>query len=258
MATSCDESILEKLSIDNGLDLFSLGYNSKQLSMDNGLSDNNVHPLTSTGAWAAGNCPATVTTQEVMLRRRSQDKQVSCKSNKEMLRRQEVAVFDSSQETSGIRPNNLTSGSISNGQDTTSAVDESHKYSIQHQNVSKSRSNHASSSSMNAGKYGTNAHEIGTNIADFSNVEASFNGEMTGPKCSYETPVMNENVKANSASHPMGNKSSKSSKSKMKVSGNQSYSEIDGKGQLTDESSRLNGLPLPTYQFFELLLTVHL
>ncbi|KAJ6292898.1 hypothetical protein OIU78_024971, partial [Salix suchowensis] len=82
-ATSCDESILEKLSFNDGLDLFSLGYNSKQLTMDNGLSDNNVHPLTSTGAWAAGNCPATVTTQEVMLHRSSQDKQVSCKSNKE-------------------------------------------------------------------------------------------------------------------------------------------------------------------------------
>ncbi|KAJ6417023.1 hypothetical protein OIU84_002837 [Salix udensis] len=72
MATSYDESILEKLSIYNGLDLFSLGYNSKQLTMDNGLSDNNVHPLTSTGAWAAGNCPATVTTQEFMLHRSSQ------------------------------------------------------------------------------------------------------------------------------------------------------------------------------------------
>uniref|UniRef100_A0A6N2LFS1 USP domain-containing protein n=1 Tax=Salix viminalis TaxID=40686 RepID=A0A6N2LFS1_SALVM len=194
-----------------------------------------IMSITSTGASASVNCPATDTSQEAMLHRRSTNKQVSCKSNKEMLRRQEVAVFDSSQETAGIRPNNLTSGSISNGQDTTSAMDESHKYSIQHQNVSKSRSNHASSSSMNAGKYGTNAHEIGTNIADFCNAEASFNGEMTGPKCSYETPVMNENVKANSASHPWET-SLLIIKSKMKVSGNQSYSEIDGKGQLTDES----------------------
>ncbi|KAI5571238.1 hypothetical protein POPTR_011G095200v4 [Populus trichocarpa] len=53
MATSCDESIPEKLSINDGLDLFSLGYNSKQPAMDTGLSDNNVHPLTSTGACAA-------------------------------------------------------------------------------------------------------------------------------------------------------------------------------------------------------------
>ncbi|KAJ6301701.1 hypothetical protein OIU77_015920 [Salix suchowensis] len=179
-ATSCDEFTPERLLINDDMDLFSLRYNSKQPTMDIGPSFNNVHLITSTGASASVNCPATDTSQEAMLHRRSTNKQVSCKSNKEI--------------------------------------------------------NHASSSSMNAGKYGTNAHEIGTNITDFSNAEASFNGEMTGPKCSYETPVMNENVKANSASHPMGNKSSKSSKSKMKVPGNQSYSEIDGKGQLTDES----------------------
>ncbi|XP_011044935.1 PREDICTED: ubiquitin carboxyl-terminal hydrolase 15-like isoform X4 [Populus euphratica] len=53
MAASCDESIPEKLSINDGLDLFSLGYNSKQPAMDTGLSDNNVHPLTRTGACAA-------------------------------------------------------------------------------------------------------------------------------------------------------------------------------------------------------------
>ncbi|KAH8494149.1 hypothetical protein H0E87_020783 [Populus deltoides] len=184
MATSCDESIPEKLSISDGLDLFSLGYNSKQPAMDTGLSDNNVHPLTSTGACAAGNCPATVTSQEAMLHRRSPDKQISCKSNKEMYR--------------------------------------------------------GSSSSLNAGKYGINAHEIGTNfvfnVVDFSNAEASVDGEMAGPKCSYETPVTNGNVKANTALHAMGNKSLKSSKSKMKFSGDQSYFKTDGKGQLTDDS----------------------
>eukprot|EP00258_Populus_trichocarpa_P010077 XP_002317364.2 ubiquitin carboxyl-terminal hydrolase 15 isoform X1 [Populus trichocarpa] len=184
MATSCDESIPEKLSINDGLDLFSLGYNSKQPAMDTGLSDNNVHPLTSTGACAAGNCPATVTSQEAMLHRRSPDKQVSCKSNKEMYC--------------------------------------------------------GSSSSLNAGKYGINAREIGTNfvfnVVDFSNAEASVDGEMAGPKCYYETPVTNGNVKANTALHPMGNKSLKSSKSKMKFSGDQSYFKIDGKGQLTDDS----------------------
>jgi ubiquitin carboxyl-terminal hydrolase 36/42 len=207
MATSCDESIPEKLSISDGLDLFSLGYNSKQPAMDTGLSDNNVHPLTSTGACAAGNCPATVTSQEAMLHRRSPDKQVSCKSNKEMYR--------------------------------------------------------GSSSSLNAGKYGINAHEIGTNfvfnVVDFSNAEASVDGEMAGPKCSYETPVTNGNVKANTALHAMGNKSLKSSKSKMKFSGDQSYFKIDGKGQLTDDSSRFNGSPYPIYQLFsELLLNVYL
>ncbi|KAJ6333127.1 hypothetical protein OIU77_009067 [Salix suchowensis] len=184
-ATSCDESILEKLSFNDGLDLFSLGYNSKQLTMDNGLSDNNVHPLTSTGAWAAGNCPATVTTQEVMLHRSSQDKQVSCKSNKEMSRRQDVAVFNSSHETSGSRPANLTSSSsisnvVVNGQDAFSTLDE------------------------------------------------------TRPKCSCETPVTNGNAKVNTALHPMGNKSLKPSKSKMKFSGDQSYFKIDGKGQLAE------------------------
>ncbi|KAL9403814.1 hypothetical protein Peur_000786 [Populus x canadensis] len=234
MATSCDESIPERLSINDGMDLFSLRYNSKQPTMDIGPSVNNVHLISSTGASAAVNCPAIDTSQEaMMLHRRSTNKQVSCKSNKEMLRRQEVAVFDSSQETAGIRPTNLTSSSsipnvFVNGQDITSAMDETHKYSIQHQNLSKSRSNCASSSSLNAGKYGTNA--------DFSNAEASFNGEMAGPKYSYESLVTNENVKANSGLHPMGNRSSKSSKSKIKVSGDQSYTEIDGKGQLTDDS----------------------
>ncbi|KAJ6895010.1 hypothetical protein NC652_028682 [Populus alba x Populus x berolinensis] len=143
MATSCDESIPEKLSINDGLDLFSLGYNSKQPAMDTGLSDNNVHPLTSAGACAAG-------------------------------------------------------------------------------------------------KYGINAHEIGTNVVfnvvDFSSAGASVDGEMAGKKCSYEKPVTNGNVKANTALHPMGNKSLKSSKSKMKFSGDQSYFKIDGKGQLTDDS----------------------
>ncbi|KAI5605203.1 hypothetical protein BDE02_01G335900 [Populus trichocarpa] len=173
MATSCDESIPERLSINDGMDLFSLRYNSKQPTMDIGPSVNNVHLISSTGASAAVNCPAIDTSQEaMMLHRRSTNKQVSCKSNKEMLRRQEVAVFDSSQETAGIRPTNLTSSSsisnvFVNGQDITSAMDETHKYSIQNQNLSKSRSNCASSSSLNAGKYGTNA--------DFSNAEASFN-----------------------------------------------------------------------------------
>ncbi|KAJ6770234.1 UBIQUITIN CARBOXYL-TERMINAL HYDROLASE [Salix purpurea] len=126
-ATSCDESILEKLSFNDGLDLFSLGYNSKQHTMDNGLSDNNVHPLTSTGAWAA-----------VYL------------------------MF------------------FVNGRDAFSTLDE------------------------------------------------------TRPKCSYETPVTNGNAKVNTALHPMGNKSLKPSKSKMKFSGDQSYFKIDGKGQLAE------------------------
>lgn len=250
MATSCDESILEKLSIDNGLDLFSLGYNSKQLTMDNDLSDNNAHPLTRTGAWAAGNCPATVTTQEVMLHRSSQDKQVSCKLNKEMSRRQDMAVFNSSHETSGSRPANLTSSSsisnvFVNGQDAVSTLDETRKYSKQHQDLSESRSNCGSSSSLSTGLYGINAHEIGTNcvinVVDFSNAEASVDGEMAGPKCSYETPVTNGNAKVNTALHPMGNKSLKPSKSKMKFSGDQSYFKIDGKGQLAGGLSRFNG-----------------
>jgi ubiquitin carboxyl-terminal hydrolase 36/42 len=116
---------------------------------------------------------------------------------------------------------------------------------------------------LNAGKYGINALEIGTNfvfnVVDFSNAEASVDGEMAGPKCYYETPVTNGNVKANTALHPMGNKSLKSSKSKMKFSGDQSYFKIDGKGQLTDDSSRFNGSPYPIYQLFsELLLNVYL
>ncbi|CAK7351685.1 unnamed protein product [Dovyalis caffra] len=244
MATSYDESILERLSINDGMDLFSLGYNSKQPAMDIGTSDNYVHPLTSTSASAALNLTATDSSQEAILHRRSADKRLLHKSTIEMLRRHEVAVFDSSEETSGSRPTNLTSSNISNvsvnGQDTSSTMDETCKYPKRHPNLSDSRSNCGSTSSLNAGKYGTNAREIGPNLVfsggDFSNAEASFNGEMAGSKCSSETPVMNGNMKANSALHPMGNKSSKSSKSKMKVSGDQSYSEIDGKGQLTDDS----------------------
>ncbi|KAJ6887504.1 hypothetical protein NC651_027748 [Populus alba x Populus x berolinensis] len=88
---------------------YSLGYNSKQPVNGYWSFNNNFHPLTSTGACAAGNCPATVTSQEAMLHRRSPDKQVFLgKSYKEMYRGSSSssckngAMQTPQQETNGV------------------------------------------------------------------------------------------------------------------------------------------------------------
>lgn len=247
-ASSSEDCIAERVSINDSLNSFYFGYKSKHATMVNAPSDNTVSASMSNGFCAAASCSAVDTFQESMPLRKSTDKWVSRKSNTEILRRQDAAVPDSSKETSGSRSTNLTSSNnISNmhvNGHTTSAVHET-KYSRQHGNLFESRSKHGSSSLLYAGKNGTNVHESGTDFilsgGNSSNVENTFNDETVELKSFYETTVMNGSVKANSALHPMGTKISKSSRSRMKVSGEQSYSEVEGRGQIANVSGRFDG-----------------
>lgn len=218
--------------------------------MNNAPSENTVHPPIIDGVSAWTNSSVVDGSHEAMLKKRSTEKWVYCKSNREMFIRHDMAVLDSSEETSGTRPACInssgdTTGLYVNGQDTAHYVHVIPKFLREPGKMVESKSKHGPLSSLHSGKNGIKVHEtemgIILNGENLSNVENTSNDEMGELKCSYETTPMQASVKVKCALQPVGNKISKSSKSTMKVFGEQSCSEVDGRAKIADDSSGFTG-----------------
>ncbi|KAJ9183072.1 hypothetical protein P3X46_006983 [Hevea brasiliensis] len=255
-ATVIKDSIPERISINDSLNLFYSGYNIKSALMKNAPSENTVHSQIISGISAGTNCSAVDALHEAILQKRSRDKRGYHKSGTEMLIRHDMVVLDSLEETYGTRPACLTFNDTSiayiNGQDSACNMHVIPKYSREPGKIFESRSKYGLSGSLHSGKIGTKVHETEKDIilngGNMSNIESTFNDETGELNYSYETTVTKGSVKGKFALLPVGTKISKSSKSTTKVFGEQSFSEIEGKGKNADYSKAVRmgrAIPAP-------------
>lgn len=89
------------------------GYNNKQAVMGKAPVDNINHCPLTTGVFANGDYSTVDASQVCAPDRRSAEKRISRKSNREMLRREDLSTFDSCEETSGTRATNSSPTNIS-------------------------------------------------------------------------------------------------------------------------------------------------
>ncbi|GMJ05368.1 ubiquitin-specific protease 15 [Hibiscus trionum] len=248
-----------------------LEYINKQAAKENAPLDNINHCPITTGLFDNGDC-STIDTSQVCAPERA-DKRISRKSYGEMLRREDVAVFDSCEETLRTRatsstPNNMsskeahrrqksrTSGFVvsedgilkqqnangSNmhirGQNVSIAIHESHKHQSQRGNMSEPKSNCEISGPPYSVKGGTSAHEAENAFVwsseNIVNGENTFSGKSVELDCS-GMAAAKECTKGRSSSQSVGPKISKSPKSTVKVSGERWHPEMERKGQIPAE-----------------------
>ncbi|GMJ10027.1 ubiquitin-specific protease 15 [Hibiscus trionum] len=251
-------------------------YINKQAAQENAPLDNINHCPLTTGLFDNGDCSTTDTSQVCAPEKRA-DKRISRKSNGEMLRREDVAVFNSCEETlrtraSSSTPNNIsskgahrrhksrTSGFVvsedgileqqnangSNmhicGQNVSTAIHESRKHQSQHGNMSEPKSNYEISGPPYSVKGGTSAHEAGNAFVwsseNIVNGENAFSGKSVELDCS-EMTAAKECTKVRSSLQSVGPKISKSPKSTVKVTGERLHPEMERKGQIPDELSNI-------------------
>uniref|UniRef100_A0A5B6ZPA0 ubiquitinyl hydrolase 1 n=1 Tax=Davidia involucrata TaxID=16924 RepID=A0A5B6ZPA0_DAVIN len=265
---SNEESIFERVLLDDGMNSHCVAYNIKQPVHE--ILDDMIHHSIKTGASATAAGTTMDTSGVSIMGRRSIDKRVSRKYNREMSRREDGAMLDSSEESSksrvtcSVSSNILPSkeaytrqklrngdsilleeeipkkhvnipGGFSNGQPTSrSTTHESQKLQGQHESIFDSRTNFGMLSSLNSAKNGTNACVIDRDL--ISDRRDSSSDETVELNCSSEMTSMKRSIKAKSASHPPGTKMHKSPKSMMKVSREQPCSEIERKGQTANKS----------------------
>lgn len=131
-----------------------------------------------------------------------------------------------------------------NGQATLgNTVHENDKFQSQDGNIFESRSNSGLRCSSYSSKSGADLHEMGLDFVPDGGYslqgEETSNDEKTEFKCSEMTAVK-ESVKAKRAPYSLGTKVPKLSKSTVKDSGKQYFSDIERQGQIADDSSKSN------------------
>lgn len=272
-------SFEESALLSDNLNSEFCGYMNKQAVMEQAPLDNINHCPITTGVFANGDC-STVDTFPICAPDRSKDKRASRKLNREMLRREDITIFDSCEETARSRttsstPNNIssketflrhksrTSGFVvseegilkqqnangSNihihGQNSSTAAHENHNCQSQCGNMSETKGNYEFCGPPYFVKGGTSAHEAENAFVlsseNLVNGENGFSGEPVELDCSGMTAAK-ECTKARSSLHSLGPKISKSPKLAVKVSGEQLCPEMERKGQIPDE---LSGIPAP-------------
>lgn len=102
------------------------GYNVDQSVVEKAPLDNVACPSMNTGFPGSIDCSTNDTSQVSMPERRSTDKRVSRKSNREVLRRKDGAAFNFSSEVSGSQATYLTSSDTISSKE----VSNSHKVCI--------------------------------------------------------------------------------------------------------------------------------
>ncbi|XWS27439.1 hypothetical protein CRYUN_Cryun26dG0115300 [Craigia yunnanensis] len=281
-SSSCPSvaSFNESVLLSDNMNSQFFGFINKQVVMEKAPLDNINHCPTTTGVFGNGDC-STVDTSQVCAPERSTDKRISCKSNKEMLRREDIAIFDSCEETSSSTPNNIsskeafirhksrTSGFVvseegilkqqnangSNmyirGQNASTSMRENHKHQSQRDNMSEPKSNYEFSGPLYSAKGGTSAHEAENAFVPSSenlvNGGNAFIGESVELDCSGMTAAK-ECTKARSSLHSLGPKISKSPKLAVKVSGERWCPDLMRKGQIPNElkvSGMTSAIPAP-------------
>ncbi|KAK8712254.1 hypothetical protein V6N13_147494 [Hibiscus sabdariffa] len=201
---------------------------------------------------------------------KSTDKRTSHKSNREMLRRDDVTLCGSSEETWRTRASSSTSNNSNeaflrhksrtsgfvvleediklqntngsnmyiHGQNASTVMHESHKRQSQCGNKSESKSNYEFSGRPYSAKGGSSVHGAENSFFQSSenlvNGENGFGGESVELDCSGMTEAK-ECMKTRISVHSLGSRISKSSKLAVKVSGEQSCPEMWRKGQIPDE-----------------------
>ena len=105
---SFEESVL----LSDNMNSQFFGYINKQAVMEKAPLDNINHCPITTGVFANGDC-SIVDTSQVCAPERSTDKRISRKSNREMLRREDITIFDSCEEASRTRATSSTPNNIS-------------------------------------------------------------------------------------------------------------------------------------------------
>ncbi|MBA0675861.1 hypothetical protein Goari_017382, partial [Gossypium aridum] len=265
---SFEESVLHS---DNMNSQF-LEYINKQAAKEKASSDNINHCPTTTGLFANGDC-STIDTSQGCAPERSAEKRVSCKSNGEVLRREDVAIVDSCEETLRTRATSLPINSISSkeafrrhksrtsgfvvsedgmlkqqnangsnmlihGQNVSTAMHDSHKHQSQRGNMSEPKSNCEFAGPPYSAKGGTSAHEAENAFVwsseNIVNGENAYSGKSVELECS-GMATAKECTKSRSSSQSLGPKISKSPKSTVKVSGERLRPEMERKGQIPDE-----------------------
>ncbi|XVE52942.1 hypothetical protein DITRI_Ditri02bG0164600 [Diplodiscus trichospermus] len=264
---SFEESVL----LSDNMNSQFFGYINKQAVMEKASVENINHCPITPGVF--GDFSAVDTSQVCAQDRRSTDKRISRKSNREMLRREDITMFDPCEETlrtkaTSLTPNNLHSkesfirhksrtsdvviseegilkqqnanGSNMHihGQNASTAMHESHKHQSQHGKKSESKSNYEISGPPYSAKGGTSVHEAeNAFVLSSQNLalgENAFSGESVELDCSGMTAAR-ECTTARSSLHSLGPKISKSPKLAVKLSGEQLSPEMERKGQIADE-----------------------
>ncbi|XP_022717431.1 ubiquitin carboxyl-terminal hydrolase 15-like isoform X2 [Durio zibethinus] len=258
------------------------GHINKQAGMEKVPLDNINHCPLTTGVFANGECSTVDTSQVCAQERRSTGKKISHRSYREMLRREDTAIFDSCEETSRTRatsstPNNIsskeafirhksrTSGFVVSeegilkqknanmhihGHNASTVMHESHKHQSQCGNMSEPKSNYEFSGPPYSAKGGTSAHEAETAFVlsseNLVHAENAFIGDSVESDCSGMTAAK-EWTKARCSLQSPGPKISKSPKSVVNVSGEQLCPEMERKGQIPDEliSGMTGAIPPP-------------
>ncbi|KAB2043711.1 hypothetical protein ERO13_D01G030100v2 [Gossypium hirsutum] len=272
---SFEESVLHS---DNMNSQF-LEYINKQAAKEKASSDNINHCPTTTGLFANGDC-STIDTSQGCAPERSAEKRVSRKSNGEVLRREDVAIVDSCEETLRTRATSLPINSISSkeafrrhksrtngfvvsedgmlkqqnangsnmlihGQNVSTAMHDGHKHQSQRGNMSEPKSNCEFAGPPYSAKGGTSAHEAENAFVwsseNIVNGENAYSGKSVELECS-GMATAKECTKSRSSLQSLGPKISKSPKSTVKVSGERLHPEMERKGQIPDE---LNDIPAP-------------
>ncbi|XVF79276.1 hypothetical protein PTKIN_Ptkin14bG0208600 [Pterospermum kingtungense] len=258
-------SIEESALLSDSMNSQFFGYNTKQAVMGKAPVDNKNHFPLATGVFANGDYSTVDASQVCAPDRRSAEKRISRKSNREMLRREDITISDSCEETSGTRATNSTPNNISskeafirhksrtsgfvvldegilkqqnangsnmlvNGQNESTAMHESHKHQSQRGNKSEPKNNHRFPCPPYFAKGGTSAHGaenafVPENLVNGENAFSGDSVELDGAKECKET---------RSSLQSLGPKISRSPKSAVKVSEEQLCSEMK-KGQIPNE-----------------------
>ncbi|KAB2006331.1 hypothetical protein ES319_D11G337200v1 [Gossypium barbadense] len=220
-----------------------------------------------------GDCSTVDSSQDRLADMRSTEKRIPCKSNKDMLQREDATIFDSCEETSRTRASSSASNNISlkeafirhklrtsgfveseegmlrpqnaNGstmhtqrQNASMVMHENHKHQSQCGNKSEPKSNYKFSCPPYSAKDGLSAREAENALFQSSenlvNRENGYSGESVELDCSGMTAVK-ECTKARSSVHSLGPKISKSPKLAAKVPVEQLCPEMGRKGQIPNE-----------------------
>ncbi|XP_039066483.1 ubiquitin carboxyl-terminal hydrolase 15-like isoform X2 [Hibiscus syriacus] len=232
-----------------------------------------------------GDCSTVSTSQVRPPDMKSTDRRTSRKSNREMLQKEDVIMFDSCEETSRTRASRSASNNISSdkafvrhksrtsgfveleegtnpqnangsnthihGQNASTVMLESHNRQSQRGNKSESKSNYEFSGPPYYAKSGRSVHRAEKaffrSSENLGNGENGFGGESVELDC-YGMTAAKECTKARSSLHSLGPRIYKSTKLAGKVSGEQSCAEMGRKGQISDElkvSGTTGAMPAP-------------
>ncbi|KAM1244408.1 hypothetical protein ACFX1X_036200 [Malus domestica] len=274
-AVSFGESFHEKFLPNDSINSQYFGSKMEQILAEQAPADNIIYPSTSTGVPDMLDCSSVDTSQVSMPERRSVDKRVSRKSQRELRKKVGVA-FDSSEETSFGWTTHLESSNVNSskevfmehklrnydtqlagegnpmvqnvnisdsymkGQATSrNTVHENDKSQGQNGNIYESRSNSGLTSSAYSSKSGIDVHENGLDFIPNGGKslkgEILSNDETTDFKCA-EMTTMKASIKVKRAPYSLGRKVSKLPNSTMEVSGEQCYSEIERQGHIAEDS----------------------